>query len=67
MTRATLVNILLIMADFLYKNIYYQKIDLHCVLIYNIANTPATPLNNAHPGGFFFRNRFIEGVYYEKN
>jgi len=53
MTRATLVNILLIMADFLYKNIYYQKIDLHCVLIYNIANTPATPLNNAHPGGFF--------------
>jgi len=24
------------------------------MLTYNIGNTPATPLNNAHPGGFFF-------------
>ena len=33
----------------------------------NMGNTPATPLNKAHPGVFFFRNRFIEGIYYEKN
>ena len=31
-----------------------QNIDLYYTLIYNIVNIPATPLNNAHPGGFSF-------------
>ncbi|MBA7498137.1 hypothetical protein ES704_00872 [subsurface metagenome] len=34
-------------------------IDPYLPLMYNTCNTPATPLNNAHPGGFFlFTKRF---------
>ena len=28
--------------------------DTYLLLMYNTRNTPATPLNNAHPGGFFY-------------
>jgi len=28
--------------------------DTYLLLMYNTCNTPATPLNNAHPGGFFY-------------
>jgi len=44
---------------------WLQKIiDTNLLLIYNTDNTPATPLNNAHPGGFFlFIKRFKYEIY----
>jgi len=39
-------------------------IDTYLRLMYNTCNTPATPLNNAHPGGFFlFIKRFKYEIY----
>jgi len=39
-------------------------IDTYLLLMYNTCNTPATPLNNAHPGGFFlFTKRFKYEIY----
>jgi len=40
---------------------------MYYILIYNTGNTPAMPLYDAHPGRFFFNNKSIKGVYYEKN
>jgi len=34
-------------------------IDTYLFIIYYTNNTPATPLNNAHLGGFFFCKRFL--------
>ena len=39
--------------------IYQQSIGIYYILIYNMDNMLATPLNNAHPGRFFI---FTKGL-----
>ena len=44
------------------RKIMSKNNDTYLLLMYNTCNTPATPLNNAHPGGFFL---FIKRFKYE--